>query len=155
MDKKDMLIMSHLRQNARMKLAKMSKLTGIPISTIFDRIKANEGRILEKYTVVLDYNQMGYSARINVILKLGKNDKEKITGFLERHPNVNSLHKINNGYDLLIDAVFRHVKDSEGFIENLEENFVIKSKEIFYIIDSLKKEDFLNCQEHVEYLINS
>lgn len=155
MDKKDLSIISHLRQDARMKLAKMSKLTGIPISTIFDRIKANEGKTIEKCTVVLDYNLLGYSARINVILKLGKNDKEKITEFLERHPNVNNLYKINNGYDLMIDGIFKHVKDAEEFIENLEENFVIKSKEIFYIIDSLKKEGFLNSQEQVEYLINS
>jgi len=49
---KDLLILSELRQNARETLTKMSKHTGIPISTIFDKIKQLN---IEKEIIFTDY----------------------------------------------------------------------------------------------------
>ena len=40
MNTKDMKMIAHLRQDARMPLTKMSRRTGIPVSTIFDRLKS-------------------------------------------------------------------------------------------------------------------
>ena len=44
MKKKDQILLSYLRKDARMPLTKMSKKTNIPVSTLFDRLKVNEGQ---------------------------------------------------------------------------------------------------------------
>lgn len=144
MKKTDLLIISSLRQNAREKLTEISKKTRIPVSTIFDRIKMHEGSIIRKHTALVDFGKLGYNTRANIILKIGKGDREAMREFLMKHSSINSAFKINNGYDFLIEAVFANIKEVEDFTDLLEEKFSIKAKQVFYIIDELKKEDFLS-----------
>lgn len=144
MKKTDLLIISSLRQNAREKLTEMSKKTRIPVSTIFDRIKMHEGNIIKKHTALVDFGKLGYNTRANIILKVNKNDREAMRDFLMNHHSINSAFKINNGYDFLIEAIFANIKEVEDFTDLLEEKFSIKAKQVFYIIDDLKKEEFLS-----------
>ncbi len=144
MKKTDLLIISSLRQNAREKLTEISKKTRIPVSTIFDRIKMHEGSIIRKHTALVDFGKLGYNTRANIILKIGKGDREAMREFLMKHSSINSAFKINNGYDFLIEAVFANIKEVEDFTDLLEEKFSIKAKQVFYIIDELKREDFLS-----------
>ncbi|MDP2906637.1 MAG: Lrp/AsnC family transcriptional regulator [Nanoarchaeota archaeon] len=144
MKKTDLLIISSLRQNAREKLTEMSKKTRIPVSTIFDRIKTHEGGIIKKHTALVDFGKLGYNTRANIILKVNKNDREAMKEFLMKHNSINSAFKINNGYDFLIEAIFSNMKEVEDFTDLLEEKFSIKAKQVFYIIDDLKKEEFLS-----------
>lgn len=144
MKKTDLLIISSLRQNAREKLTEMSKKTRIPVSTIFDRIKLHEGGVIRKHTALVDFGKLGYNTRANIILKVNKDDREAIKDFLMKNSSINSAFKINNGYDFLIEAVFANIKEVEDFTDLLEEKFNIKSKQVFYIIDDLKKEEFLS-----------
>ena len=76
MKKTDLLIISSLRQNAREKLTNMSKKTRIPVSTLFDRIRMHEGKLIKKHTALIDFNKLGYNTRANIILKVKKTDRE-------------------------------------------------------------------------------
>lgn len=144
MKKTDLLIISSLRQNARAKLTEISRKTRIPVSTIFDKIKIHEGTVIRKHTALVDFSKLGYNTRANIILKVKKEDREPVREFLMKNSCINSAFKINNGYDFLIEAVFRNIKEVEDFIESLEEKFSIKAKQVFYVIDELKKEAFLS-----------
>ena len=141
---KDLLLVSCLRNNAREKLTSMSRKTNLPVSTIFDRIRNYEGNIIKKHTALLNFDELGFSARAHLLLKINKKDKETITEFLMGHLNVNSLYKINNGYDYLVECVFKTIQDLEDFLELVDEKFSIKAKEVFYIISDLKKESFMS-----------
>ena len=55
-DNKDLLIISCLRENSRNNLTNISKMTGIPISTIFDWLKKYEGSIIKKHTALLSFS---------------------------------------------------------------------------------------------------
>lgn len=151
MKKTDLLIISSLRQNAREKLTNMSKKTRIPVSTLFDKIKGYETGIIRKHTALIDFSRLGYNTRVNIILKVNKKDRESVRAFLMKHSSVNSAFKINNGYDFLVEAVFRNIKDVEDFVELMEEKFSIKTKQVFYVIDDLKKEAFLSNPSVVNF----
>ena len=60
------------------------------------------------------------------------------------------MFRINNGYDFLLQGVFRHVRELEDFMEMLENDFKIRSKHVWYVIDSLKQEAFLEDFEMIE-----
>ncbi len=64
-------------------------------------------------------------------------------GYLMKHQNINSVCKINNG-DFMIDVIFKHIKDMEDFIENMEHGFDIKDRQVYYVIDDIKRESFMN-----------
>jgi Lrp/AsnC family transcriptional regulator, regulator for asnA, asnC and gidA len=142
--KKDLLIVSNLRKNARETLTNMSRATHIPISTIYDKLRLHEGGLIKKHTCLLDYNKLGYSTRANVLLRVDKEHRDELKEYLVRHMNVNSVSKINNNYDFMAEMVFREIKELEDFLENLEDKFKVKSKQVFYVIEDLKREDFMS-----------
>ncbi|MBN2112166.1 Lrp/AsnC family transcriptional regulator [Candidatus Woesearchaeota archaeon] len=151
-NKKDLLVMAYLRQNARMKLTTMSRLTRMPVSTIFDRLKYHEGGLIKGNICLLDFSMLGFHTRAKVMLKIGKKDKNTVREYLQNNHNVNSIYKINNGYDFLAEVVFRNICDLEEFMDKLEEKFDIKGKEIHYIIDDIKREAFMSDPNTLELL---
>lgn len=144
MNQKDIKIITYLRQNARMPLTTMSKKTQIPVSTLFDRLKANESTLIIKHTSLLDFAKLGFNTRANITLKVDREDKEKLKEFLMKHQSINSVYKINNGYDFMIEGIFRQIKDMENFLEDLENKFKIQDKKSFFIIEDLKREAFMS-----------
>ena len=76
MNNKDLKILSYLRNDARIPLTKMSKKTQIPVSTIFDKIKVFEEKVIIRHTTLIDFQKLGYSLRANISLKVERNDKE-------------------------------------------------------------------------------
>ncbi len=144
MIKKDLLILSQLRNNARMSLTKMSKNIQVPVSTIFDRLKLNEKDIIIKHTSLIDFSKLGYNARANITIKVDKNDKEELKNYLSKHHSVNSLYRINNGFDFMVEGIFKHILELEEFIDNVEQKFNLIDYKSFFIIEDLKKECFMN-----------
>ena len=141
---KDLLILAYLRSNARMKLTDMSRKSRIPVSTLFDRIISFNGSgLVRKNSALLDFDKMGYKARVLLTLSCRKSERKKLQAIIETHPSMNSLYKVNNGWDFIVEMLFRGVKDVEDFIEGLEQEVLIKNKGIFYILDELKREEFL------------
>jgi len=146
-NKKDLLIIANLRNDARMSLTKMSKSIHIPISTIFDRLKMND--IIVKHTSLIDFAKLGYKVRAQIAFKVGREDKEALRECLMKHESCNSVLKINNGYDFMIEGIFKEIKEMEDFLEQLEQKFKILEKTCFYIIEDLKKEAFMSNPELV------
>ena len=141
--KKDLQIISNLRKNARMSLTNMSKLTNIPISTISDRLRVHESSIIKKHTTLIDFEKLGFNIRANVCVKIDKEKRDEVKWFLVKHQNVNSIFRINNGYDFLFEGIFRHIKDLEDFIEKLEGRFNVKQRQVYYLIEDIKIEEFM------------
>ena len=148
-NKKDLQIIAHLRQDARMPLTTMSRKTNIPVSTIFDRLKANESSLIVKHTCLLDFNKLGYSVRANITFRVERDDKEKLKEFLLKNASVNSLYKINNGFDYLVECIFKQIKDMDSFMDDVENKFRIIDKQSFFIIEDLKKEEFMANPEMI------
>ena len=149
---KDMKILVELRQNARAQLTTISKKTNIPISTIYDRLRNKSDNIVKKHVSLINFEKIGFSTQAQICIKSNKKCRYDLRDFLMKHQNVNSLYKINNGYDYMIEAVFRNVKDLEEFLEDLDERFTIKTKQVYYIIDDIVKEKFFSDPLHLELL---
>lgn len=143
MDGDDLALLAQLRKNSRVKMTRMSRELDIPVSTIFERLKGPLRNYIKRFTCLLNNSEIGFSSRATLILKVDKEQKEDIRAFLEKHPNVNSLYRINNGYDFLLDSIFKQMRDLEEFIEQLEKSYKIKQKEVYFIIDEIKQEGFL------------
>jgi len=144
-NEKDLLIIAYLRRNSRESLTRMSHKTSIPVSTIFDRIQVQKREnVIKKHTALLDFARLGYNTKAHVMLKVERKDRDEVAEYLRKYENTNSLYKINNGFDLFLEVVFRHVKDLEDFLDELETKFKIREKKVFYVIDDLKREGFLS-----------
>ena len=141
MKNKELLFIPHLRQNSRETLTKLSRKTGVPVSTIFDQLKKTD--IIAKHTCLLNFSNLGFNTRANILLKVDRKDRELVKDYLANNNNINTVYKTNNGFDFIIEGIFKHIKNLEDFMEILEEKFPIKSKQVFHIIDDIKREGFM------------
>ncbi len=153
MKKIDIAIITQLRQNGRMSLTDMSRKTGLSISTLHLRLKHNIKKGIVKPNSMLNFEKLGFGTRAYILLSV--EEKEKIFEHLNKHPNVNSLIKINNGWNLIMECAFKDMCSMETFVEELENTFKIKQKQIHYILTELKKEGFLTKQEQAQALFQA
>jgi DNA-binding Lrp family transcriptional regulator len=140
----DIRIIAALRQNARETLTNLSKSIKVPISTLYDRLKSHEKSIITKHTTLLDFTKLGFNCRANIMLRTDRENREKLGSYLKAHPVINNLYKINNGYDFMAEGVFENVKELEDFLEDLETKFVLEEKKTHYIIEDIKREEFMS-----------
>ena len=153
MNKNELLLMTCLRQNSRASLTSLSKKTGIPISSIFDKLKRRYGSLITRHVSLLDFAQLGFAIKVHMLIKVGKNDKDPCRETLEKFFNINNLFKVNNGYDYLFEALFHNLKELDDFNDALERKFTITKRETYFVIEDIKKESFLADPHIVPYLV--
>jgi Lrp/AsnC family transcriptional regulator, leucine-responsive regulatory protein len=139
--KHDIRLMHSLRENSRSSLAKISKDTGIPVSTLFDRLRKLENSIITRHVTLLDFNKIGYGLRVHYTLST--KDKKYALEFLEEKRSINSLFRMTNGSDFHIDCIFRDMKEMTDFKEELLQQNIDIVQELF-IIEELKREGFIH-----------
>lgn len=141
--KKDLLLCSRLRENARETLTRMSKKTGIPVSTLYDRMQAHAGGLIQGYTSLIDFSVLGYSVRANVLVKANYYDLDKVRSFLEHAYCANTVQTLNNQYDFIAECIFRSLDELERFKKRIHESGTIEKLDVFIIVSDLKREAFL------------
>ena len=142
--KKDMKILAHLRANSREKLTEISKKTGVPVSTIHDKLKDGYGGVLSRMTVLLDVRKLGYTVRAYIILKVKRDSRADVRAYLELSGSVNNLFKINNGFDFMFEGIFFHLRELEDFLEDLEDRYEILEHQVYYLIEDIQREKFMS-----------
>jgi len=152
MKKSDFLMLAELRNNARQRLTRLSKKTGTPVSTLFQRMRSFNDKIIKGYTILLDEAKLGFSTKAYILLKCKKDNKQEVIARLCKDWNVNSVLRINNGWDLMVNCVFPSMKELEEFTETLDKDFSIKAKEVHYIIEEIKREAFFTDPGFVDFV---
>jgi len=152
--RKDWVLAAHLRQNGRVSLTALSRDTRIPVSTIFDHLRAHSGGLYKRHTALVDFSYLGFSIRAHLLLKVPAEHKFALQGFLASAWNTNTLCKVNNGYDFLVDCVFRDLHELERFVEKLEDDFRVRTPEVHYILEELCRESFLADPSIIDHIIN-
>lgn len=137
----ELLILRHLRSNARKSFSLIGREAGIPVTTVFDNYKKLEKEgIIRKHASLIDFRKLGFFYRNFIFVKL--RNQEEFMNFINNHPNVNSVFRINT-YDFMIDSVFPSIKEFYAFLEELS-RFDIDKLECHDVIEHIKKEDFFN-----------
>jgi DNA-binding Lrp family transcriptional regulator len=141
-----------LRKDGRQPLTEISRRIGVPVSTIFDKVKANKDDMITRFTCLMDFRQLGFNCRAHMVFRIHKDHRVELQKYLTNHPNVNSLYKINNGYDFLVETVFRELKEVDEFLEKIDDKFKVHEKKVYYIIEDIAREVFLTEQLHGEII---
>jgi DNA-binding Lrp family transcriptional regulator len=141
----DLIIISHLRQDARISLTRMSRQTRIPVSTIFDKLKFfKETGLIRKNTSIVSFDRFGFNAKAFLFLSTSREKRNELAQTLMKSGNVNSLFKVNNGWDFIVEVIFPGFKEVEDFLETIEGQVSLNNKQVFYIIEELKREEFFS-----------
>lgn len=139
----DLKVLAHLRRNARETLTTISKDTGIPISTVFDRLRAlEETRVIRKHTSIVDLRKLGIRAQLVLLLKGKESDEKELESWLEENPYVNNLTRVNGDWHYVAEMYFRNIRGIEDFVDKLCRTFDNVRYSVLYVIKDLKREAF-------------
>lgn len=144
MKKEDIVIISLLRENSRMSLTEMSRLTKIPISTIYEKLRFFNKGAIKKHTSIVDFSQFGYSAKAKVLMKAKKANLQQLREQLIICPYLNNLDRVNNGFDYMAEFIFKTAKEMEEYLENMGKVYELEKEEVYYIVDEIKREEFMS-----------
>ncbi|MBN1792964.1 hypothetical protein JW826_04755 [Candidatus Woesearchaeota archaeon] len=112
-------IIGTLRRNGRAGFSEIAREHGLPITTVYDNyVKLARGGVVRKHSSIIDYKQLGFNYRSFIFLKSGRRDE--LLSFLEAHPSVNSIMKIND-YDFMVDVIFPGMKEFYAFLDVLDD----------------------------------
>src|SRR3989344_5339432 len=110
MDEKDKIIINLLLDNSKLSSQTISKKTGIPLTTVYHRIKKLEKEgIIEKYTIKINPQKIGknLSAYILAAYNLSQHaadgrSSSKIITPLKNIPQITEVSFITGSYDMII-----------------------------------------------------
>lgn len=133
--------------NGRIKLTQISRATGLPVSTIHERLRTYQSKGYVRPICLIDFEKLGFGSRAHVLMDVEQKDKEVLLQFLSIHPNVNTLFRINNGWTLLMECVFPSMIRLEEFLEGIGRRYIILKKEVHYTLKEIKREGFEAFQQ--------
>ena len=149
--KKDLQIVCSFRNNARENLTTASRKLRIPVSTIYDRLKKYQGTLIKRHTTLLDFKKLGYSLKVMFAIKTDKDHRDTLLKHLESHHRVNSVYRVSNNSDFMVEVLFKDLRELNQFKEKIED---VGAKDIqeFYVVDDIKRESFLSNQNVVDLI---
>ncbi len=152
MKKRDIVLLTLLRQNARESLVNLSKKSFTPVSTIFEKLRTDFKRYIKRYTAIIDNSNIGFPIHAFILLKVQREDKVAVEEFLMRHQLVNSLYRINNSFDFIVEFYAPSIKKLDEALDQLNEKFAVLDVIIYFVSKELGKELFLSNLEHAALL---
>ncbi|MBI2672014.1 Lrp/AsnC family transcriptional regulator [Candidatus Woesearchaeota archaeon] len=145
MDEKEFMILSSLRHNGREKLTSISRNTSIPVSTIFENLRNFEkNSVIKRHSCLLNFSKLGYEIDAGILIKVDRGEREKLREFLLDKPCLNSIYKISNSYDFMVEGIFRDMLELQDFLDELEDKFNLIRNDVYHIVSDIRREEFLN-----------
>ena len=125
LDKRDVKILKLLQKNCKMTAKEMAKKIGSPITTVYAKIKRMEElSIIKQYKAILDSKKLdkGTTAFILVSFAYRPGGREKplsqreVAEQIAIFPEVQEVHIITGGWDILIKVKADHVDTLGKFV---------------------------------------
>lgn len=123
-DEKDELVLDALRENAELSTYKLSKKTGIPQTTVLNRIrKLKEERIIKRYTIDVDHKKLGNNIKALIFVKVNKDIEKKKHGKigdveerLSSYQEVISVKRLMGKMDFVMEMITEDVDMLNKFL---------------------------------------
>ena len=102
MDDIDLAILRSLIENSRMTISQMSKEIDVPDATISNRLKKLENEVIKRYTMILDWQQIGLDITAIIIIQTESEKHEYVKEELSKLEEVSEVYSVSGEYDILI-----------------------------------------------------
>ena len=124
MDEKDVKILDVLKKNARLSVKSIARLTGIPVTTVHNRIKKMEKEgLIKGYTLSLDYTKLGKPIMAYILItvdyKLLKNMKKtqhQLAEELKKNDFVEEVDMVTGRNDIIVKVRVSDIQELSNFV---------------------------------------
>lgn len=145
MNKKDELIIKELKKNARASCKEISKQTGIPITTVHNRIKRLEAAgLIIGYQVLLDQRKLGVPLCAYVLVSIDYHPKDKqinqeeLAKELAETEGVEEAHIVTGNTDMVFKIRAKDIKNMNEIIKGIVETPGVSATNTLVVLDPIK-----------------
>jgi len=137
-DGKDLAVISVLKENSRLPIRDIAKLTKLRPSTVHQRIlKLKEKGVIEKFTVKLSNKAVGEGF---IVFMLVKTKPSAMLDRLVGDKHVKEFFGITGEYDLFLKLKFRDVEEFNEFIIKFRKESSIQTTLTMVVTANVKEE---------------
>jgi Lrp/AsnC family leucine-responsive transcriptional regulator len=106
LDEKDLTLIDELRRNSKLSEQKLARKTGIPMTTVHNRLRRLRGLgVIKEYTITLDYARLGRPLVAFVLVKaVPAADQKELLLQIARMPHVQESAMVTGDFDILFKA---------------------------------------------------
>ncbi len=116
-DNTDIVILKILHRNARVSLIELSRVTGISITAVRNRLmKLVKHGIIKSFSIDVDYEKLGYTVHALTGIRIEPQHREAIIRALVSNWRVLRLHEVTGDFDLVAEIVARDLSDLREFL---------------------------------------
>jgi len=129
-----------LRQDGRRSLTRLSRETGVPISTLFDRLR--RWPLGRRATVLLDFAQLPGVHVWFVVGAVPRSQLRAVEAYLTRHPSVNTVQRVATEADFLVEALAPTAAEVETFVDGLVLGLRVGAVQVLYVLKDTVREGY-------------
>ncbi len=139
-DEKNLDLLKELEKNCRQNLKKLSKKTGMSITTVYERMKKLEKMgVIKGYQALIDYQKIGFDLPVIIELVIKRENQFEVANKLIKFKNVSAIYGATGNTDLIVIAKFKNRADLTRFINTLFEIEGIQRTETRVILNVFEK----------------
>ena len=134
----DRMLIRLLQQNARMSFAELSRVTGIPESTVRRRVERLQDRGIIRFAMIADADQLGYEISAMIGLRVDLAKLSEIGNILAERSEVVFASFLTGSFDILAQIVVESQSALVDLLMNFAEIDGVRSSETFLMPRVLK-----------------
>ena len=136
----DKKILNILQEDSRQSLKSIAEKLDRPVSTIHERTRRLlEKGVLRKYTVLIDYEKLGYTVKALVLMNVDGKHIIDVERYISQHPNVLTVYDITGEFDVAVIAVFKEIRELDNFIKWVLQNPYVKQTRTSIVFRTIKE----------------
>ncbi|MFH1432616.1 MAG: Lrp/AsnC family transcriptional regulator [archaeon] len=141
-DETDNIILNILLDDSKLSLRKIAGKAGISAATVLSRIKRLEKEgYIKKYTVLLDYERLGYDIDVLIDIKISKGKLFELEKKLAKSKNVFAVYDCTGAFDAVILARFRNRRTMDAFLKEIQKYDFIERTNTRLILNTIKEDN--------------
>lgn len=147
-DKKDQILLDTLKEDASLSTYKIAKKTGIPQTTVLNRVrKLKENGLIKRYTIDVDYKKLDKKVKALIFVKVNKDAEKKrhgkvgdIEANMARYPLVLNVKRLMGNTDFVMEVIAKDVDELNQFlIKNVRTRDDVAATETTIVLDEWEK----------------
>lgn len=139
LDDLDKSIISILQDDSRLSYRQIAKRVGVSAATVMNRIKELEKEVLKKYTVILDYEKLGYDAEVLIEVRIAKGRLLEVEKEIAHDPNVFAVYDTTGDFDAVILARFPNRRKMDAFLKKIQKYDFVERTNTKFILNTIRE----------------
>src|SRR3989344_284066 len=137
-DKIDTKILNILLKNSRLSYRKIARMLKVSTATIMNRVNNLNKKVIKKYSVLLDYDEIGYEIEAIIELSISKGKLIEVEKRIAIHPNVFAVYDIMGDFDAVVIARFKNRKSLDSFIKKIQTYDFVEDTFTKFVLHTIK-----------------